>query len=568
MNSVVEKISFAIKKSGFDLSQEIIVTRPREDFGDYSTNIALLIAKQVSQSPREVAQKIVGELKGELDIKSAEVADPGFINIKMNDEWLEKQLALPHCLEKNLSGHTYIIEYSSPNIAKPMHVGHLRTTILGQALVNLYRTLGAEVVSWSHLGDWGVQFGKLIVGWKKWGDDKALKNDPIAELLRVYVKFHQEEKLDSSLTEEGRKVFKKLQEGDKESLALWEEFSKYSLVEFEKIYKRLGVKFDVCKGESTYNDKLQGIADRALELGVAKISEGAVIIALDEYNLPPLLIRKSDGATLYATADLALIEAKESYNKPEEIINVVGNEQTLYLQQCFAAARKLTDAGFYGRNFKLPKLTHVSYGFFRLASGKMSTRQGDLIRLEEVLDTAVKSARKLLLTKNDQLDQTELDKLAEEMGVAAVKYTDLMHDRHTDVVFDWEKMFTLEGNSIVYLMYTYARCNSLLQGGAEIRDQRAEGGENEVWTENERRLMLSLLEIDQAVAQSVTEYDPHHLLSHIYKIASDFSRFYNSDRILKTNEITQTRRIKIVQMAQEQLEVMFDVLGIAPPKKL
>ena len=339
MDMIEQIISEAIKRTSHSLPSQIIINRPRADFGDYSTNVALLIAKDTSQNPREMAEKIAGELKGEPYISSAEAAGPGFINLKVSDEWLEKQLTIPYQLEKFLSGHKYIIEYSSPNIAKPMHVGHLRTTILGQTLVNLYRILGAEVVSWSHLGDWGVQFGKLIAGWQKWGDYDALKNDPIEELLRVYVKFHQEEKADPSLTEQGRDVFKKLQSGEPKLKALWEEFTKYSLVEFEKIYKRLGVNFDVCKGESAYNDRLQAIVDRALSLGVARISEGAVIISLDEYNLPPLLIRKSDGATLYATADLALIEAKESYNKPEEIINVVGNEQTLYLQQCFAATK-------------------------------------------------------------------------------------------------------------------------------------------------------------------------------------------------------------------------------------
>jgi len=228
----------------------------------------------------------------------------------------------------------------------------------------------------------------------------------------------------------------------------------------------------------------------------------------------------------------------------------------------------LTEAGLYGRDFKLPKLTHVSYGFFRLATGKMSTRQGDLIRLDDVLDQATESARMLLLKKNDQLNQDKLGKLTEVMGVAAVKYTDLMHDRHTDVVFDWDKMFALEGNSVIYLMYTYARCNSLLSGVAVNSGQRTANNGYEAWTENERRLTLSLLETDQSIEKSVNEYDPHYLINHIYKVASDFSRFYNSDRILKTDANIQKRRIKIVEMVKDQLKIMFDVLGIIPPEKL
>lgn len=565
MNSLSEIIMNAMSKVGIQYSDPIVLTRGKEGFGDYSTNVAMQVAKGLLSTPREVGEKIVGELVGETAISRAEVAGPGFINIWTSDKWLEKQLELPHSPTKILAGHKYIIEYSSPNIAKPMHVGHLRTTILGQALVNLYRILGADVCAWSHPGDWGVQFGKLIVGWKKWGNEVALRENPIDELLRVYVKFHQEAKEHPELDDEGKSVFKALQNGDVEAKRYWNEFTIYSQKEFDATYDRLRVKFDVWKGESTYNDKLQNVVERALKCGAAEVSEGAVVIMLDDYNLPPLLIRKSDGATLYGTADLALIEAKSNQIGVEELITVVGNEQTLYLQQIKAAAEKLFDFEYFPKEFKMPKFTHVSHGFFRLVTGKMSTRQGDLIKLNDVLDQAVQKATKVLEEKNNELESSEQKELSEEIGVAAVKYTDLIHDRHTDVVFDWDNMFSLTGNSIVYLFYTNARCNSLLSKASDaenVHDQDLS------WTENEKKVVMAAMMIDEAIAKSVSNYDPHFILEHCYDLASLFSRFYNTDKILKVGPKVRERRIKIVKLVQSQLSLMFEILGINPPGKI
>jgi arginyl-tRNA synthetase len=565
MDSLEVKISNAIKDNGFNVSGKINLSRPNEEFGDYSTNIALQLAKESDKSPHQIAESIVKILKTKKGIESASVAGPGFINIKVSDEWLDGELQLPHLPEKILKDQKFIIEYSSPNIAKPMHVGHLRTTILGQSLVNLYRMVGADVCAWSHPGDWGVQFGKLIVGWQKWGDEAALKKSPIEELLRVYVKFHAEAKEHPELDEEGKAMFRALLEGDAEAVKLWKEFTVYSQKEFDKTYDRLKVSFDIWRGESEYNNKLQKLVDDALQKQVAKVSDGAVVILLDDDNLPPYLIRKSDGATLYATAEMVSVEERANHFCPEEIICVVGNEQTLHMQQSFAAAKKLANAGVYGKDFQLPKLTHVSYGFFRLTTGKMSTRQGELIRLDDVLDQAVNSAKKLLIEKNKDINQLNIDKLAEEMGVGAVKYTDLVHDRHTDVVFDWERMFALDGNSIVYMFYTNARCNSLLAKTSEPID---ESDFNESWSANERKVVLCALEIDNVIEKCVANYDPHFLLEHSYELASAFSRFYNSDKIIKVNARVRERRLKIVRLVQDQLKIMFDVLGITPPEKL
>jgi arginyl-tRNA synthetase len=574
MENINNTIIKAITESGFDIPTALFVTRPKEEFGDYSTNVALSIAKQAGKTPREVAEAIAEKLKNEEGIASVEIAGPGFINLRINNEWLEKELTLPHSVEKFLDGRRYIVDYSSPNIAKPMHVGHFRTTMLGQVLVNLYRYLGADVTAWSYPGDWGTQFGKLIVAWKKWGNREDLEAHPINELLRIYVKFHKEAKEDPKLETEARAELKLLQDNEPEAIKLWKEFSEYSKIEFDRMFNRLGVKFDVWRGESYYHDKVRSLVEKIKNSGVAIKSDGAYIISLDNEKLPPFLIEKSDGTTLYATHDLALMFDRVANYHPDEIVFVVGNEQTLHFQQLFPSVQKLAKAGVYGADFKLPKLYHVSYGFFRLASGKMSTREGEIIRLEDLLNEAVVKAKEMLAEKSPDLDADALAKLAETIGVGAVVYTDLVHDRHTDVVFDWDNMFSFDGNSIIYLLYTFARCNSLLKWAEDLTptlslEERGSSGSGERrWTENEKSVFLTSLELNEAIKKSVAEYDPHHILNHAYKLAAEFSRFYNSDTILKSPKLIRSRRLEIVQIVQEQLKFVFDLLGVEAPTRL
>ncbi len=568
MDSIETIIKTAILAEHHHAPDDVPITRPKEEYGDYSSPVSIGLSKTLKQEATNVAQVLAKRISAddhEHFVKSATVAGQGFINIMMSDTWYEAQLEQQMAPSPMLKGKKYIIEYSSPNIAKPMHVGHLRTTILGQVLVNLFRLVGGEVVAWSHPGDWGVQFGKLLVAWRKWGDEKALEEHPIGELLRVYVQFHQEEKNDPAIEGQGKAAFNALQQGDPELHHLWQHFTDLSMQEFNQMYALLGVSFDVWRGESAYNNKLHALVQKALKSGVAIKSDGAIIIPLDQPGVPPVLIQKSDGATLYATADLVTAEERVVEYHPDEMIYVVGNEQTLHLTQVFAAAEKLAKAGAYGPNFTLPKLTHVSYGFFRLTTGKMSTRQGELIRLDEVINQAILEAETMLKTKSPDLADNERAELAKNIGIAAVKYTDLQHDRHTDVVFDWSKMFALEGNSIVYLLYTNARCNSLLREAAKVEDT---GGETEEWTSHEKQLLKTLLELEVSVHKSVTNYDPHHLLDHVFHVASDFSRFYNSDSILKAPGPVRTRRLKLVERTRSQLKLLFDLLGVEAPQKL
>ncbi len=558
-------LSKAIVNAGFSSPDVVPYTRASAERGDFATSVAFGLAKTSGITSGDLAAKIVTELQKNDSIASAESAGAGFINFSLTDSWIADQLNQFNGFEHILTGRKYIIEYCSPNIAKPMHVGHLRTTILGQVLVNLYRALGAEVVAWSHPGDWGVQFGKLILGWEKWGNEADLEVNPIDELLRVYIKFHQEAKLNSALDSQAKETFRSLQNGDRHYLSFWQRFSDLSLIEFNRMFDLLGVKFDIWRGESAYNEDLQPLVDLSLEKGVAQISDGAVIIPL-EGEKTPMLIRKSDGATLYATSDLVSIASRVEEIHPDEIIYVVGHEQSLHLKQLFLAAEKLSDAGVYGAGFVLPKLTHVSYGFFRLTSGKMSTRQGEMIRLDEVLDQAIIKADELLVSKQSALSDNERRELAQKIGIAAVKYTDLVHDRQTDVVFDWSKMFALDGNSIIYLFYAFARCNSLLREAGEDHVQHQD--QTMPWESLERELVLELAEFQTALQKSINNYDPHHLLNHAYNVASQFSRLYNNLPILKSEEPFRSRRLKLTHAVKDRLQFVFNVLGVDAPERL
>ncbi len=565
INSAVHIMQKAVNDAGYEAPADLVVTRPKQEFGDYATPVALSLAKETKQKPEGIAQKIVAELRKNTLVESAESAGPGFINLNLSEQWLEQQLGQDQFSADLLKGRKYIIEYSSPNIAKPMHVGHLRATILGQVLVNLFHSLGGEVTAWSHPGDWGTQFGKLLVAWQKWGDEAALNKHPVDEMLRIYVKFHQEAEKDESLNNEARAALKALQQGDKALTSLWQRFTELSTDEFQQTYHLLGVSFDVWRGESAYNDRLHDLVKKALAAGVAETSEGAIIISLDEQNLPPFLIQKSDGASLYATSDLVSIAERTNEYRPDELIYVVGNDQSLHFQQLFAAAKRLTKAGVYSAHFALPKLAHVSFGLFRLVSGKMSTRKGETIRATDVVDEAIKQAESMLKDKNPDLSTSERQSLAQDIGIAAVKYTDLQHDRHTDVVFDWDKMFSLEGNSIVYLFYANARINSLLKESTKAKPSETK---TEGWSVHERKLLFTALELGDALKKSVAEYDPHFLLNHAYALANDFSRFYNSDQILKAPGPVRERRLALTKMVQQQLNLIFDILGVKAPERL
>ena len=535
-------------------------------FGDYSTNVALVLAKKENKSPREVAEEIVAKLKSlkELNVlvDKIEVAGPGFINF-----WLKKDVLIDNLIqiaqEKEKYGNSnigkgkiVIIDYSSPNIAKPFGIGHLRSTIIGQALYNLYKTLGYDVIGDNHLGDWGTQFGKLIYMIKK----KNVKDFDIQKLEELYVEFHKESE-DEAKAEQmesgAREWFKKLEEGDKEARQIWQKCVDISLDEFNRIYKILGINIDFAFGESYYESEMKELmsdpkVQRTLESG----EDGAEIVDLSSEGIKtPLMFLKSDGATTYATRDLATLRFRQRKWAPYLVIYEVGVEQTLHFQQVFAAAKLL---GIVPKDIKL---FHTAHGLYLAPDGKkFSTRHGKTIMLEEVLDEAVERARKL---------GNNSEEVAKQVGVGAIKYFDLMHSVQSDVVFDWDKIMNMEGNSGPYLQYTFARCNSVIQKAHDLKgfsDAKSLQGSSEKINSEEEILLRTLIKFDEIILSAASGFSPNLLCNYLFDVASKFNSFYNTNRILGSEN--ETFRLSLTNGVGQVLKNGLKLLGIECPEKM
>ena len=460
-----EKIKILIEKATENLQKEkvfpifeipkIEVEHPEEKiYGDYSTNVALKIAKISKENPMEIANNLGSRLKilGSKFFEKVEVAKPGFINFFLSKYFFINELKKilsekdRYGSSKLGKGKTVLIDYSSPNIAKPFGIGHLRSTIIGQTIYNIYKFLGWKCIGDNHTGDWGTQFGKLIVAIKKWGDEKNLEDLSINDLEKLYVKFHQEAESNLRLEEEGRVWFKKIEEGDKEARKIWKACVDISLKEFNRIYKLLGIKIDYAFGESFYETMLKSIIDEAVKKKVAIKSEGALIIKYPKNVLPPAMILKSDGATTYLTRDLATVKYRLKKWKPSLIIYEVGVDQTLHFKQLFQAVELLGWA-------KREKFFHVAHGLIRLKEGKFSTRKGLTVHLEDVLEGAIERAEEIIEKSETgrDLSDKERKEMAKIVGIGGVKYNDLSQHYSNDIVFDWDKILNLKGNSAPYL---------------------------------------------------------------------------------------------------------------------
>lgn len=520
------------------------------------------LAKEQRMAPPAIAAKLAAEIKeGELVL--APVPSGPYVNFSIRSENFDR-LAL-ESIEKlgsryggdEPNGQTVIVEYSSPNIAKPMSVGHLRTTIIGQILKQLYRFLGYEAIGINHLGDWGTQFGKLIVAYKNWGNEEALKKSPIEELLRIYVLFHQEAEKNPQLEEEGRKAFADLEKGDPTAHELWQRFRDLSLEEIDHIYRELGVSFEHVTGESFYEDKMSSVIERIEGKGLAEESEGALIVPLKEHGIKqPLLLRKKDGSSLYATRDLsAAIYRTETYH-PAKIIYVVGSEQRLHFQQFFKVLELL--------GYPADLFVHVDFGLVNLPEGKMSTREGRVIFLEALIEEAVSRAKKQLESREFEGD---LDQLARMVGISAIKYRDIFQPRNRSITFDWDEMLSTEGNSSVYLQYALVRMKSILRKGEkEARIDPAFAAHLE--SPYELELIKQLARFPEDVRLAALEYEPFHIADRLYEICQAFSRFYRECPVLSAPEPLRAARLTLVSATAQVLENGLGVLGIAMPEKM
>ncbi len=525
-----------------------IICPSDKNFGDYSTNIALVLAKKTKQNPHNIAKIFCKYLVSEQIFSKVEIAGVGFINFYLSERFILHTIKSKDLLSLKV-GHkqTIIIDYSSPNIAKPFGVGHLRSTIIGAATYNLYKFLGYRVIGDNHLGDWGTQFGKMIYAIMNWGDEKTIKKNPIIELQKLYVRFHNESQRNPILEDEARKWFKKLEENDKTAKAIWQKCVDWSMKEFNRIYQILGVKFDLILGESFYQNKIDAVISECEKHKITKVSDGALVVFLSDLTVPAML-KKSDGATTYLARDLAAIKYRIDQFSPVKIIYHVGNEQSLHFQQLFGVAKLLG----WDKNCEF---IYAGHGLIRTKEGKLSTRLGQTIYLENLIDLADKNARKLLASKEKSIQD---DERVKKIALGAIKYSDLSSNRKTDIVFDWKKMFALSGNSGPYLQYTYARANSVLKKAntGKLLDKIIIG------ESTERDILLQILKFNDTIVRAADNEAPSILAEYLYNLASDFNQFYDKFPILKSPPSIQQSRLAIVYLLSQAIKKGLNILGI------
>ena len=548
--------AFAEAFPGEDFANVKVVPATDPRFGDYQCNDALKIAKKVGLKPRDAAAKVAGRIGGALKV---EIAGPGFLNLTVSPEWLSGELAAlaaaPKCgIPQKGAGRRVVIDYSSPNAAKQMHIGHIRSTVIGCAIDRIFRALGYEVVADNHLGDWGTQFGILIKGYRECLTDDERANLTVATLEKCYVLSAAKAKEEDGVWKDAcRAELVKLQQGDAENLALWKRFIEISIGEFERMYSKLGVKFDTYRGESYYNPMMPGVVEKLLAAGLAKESEGALIVDLSEEKLGVAIVRKSDGGYNYTTSDLACVESRVKDYNPERIIYVTDDRQQLHFKQFFSIAEKM---GFTG-----VKLVHVPFGLMSYQGKAISTREGNLIKLDDLLAEAKRRALEIVAERGGD------ERLAEQIGYGAVKYADLSHDPATAIDFNWDKALALEGNSGPYLQYAYARVCSLLEK-AGIGESRPEGSAFAVETTAEKRLALQLLEFPGAVVRAAEAYKPSVLADYLFQTAQLYSSFYQSSPILKSEESVRNARLALCALFGDVLKTGLSLLGIETPRHI
>jgi len=570
--SMNKEITTLLKKI-FGAEALIEISIPDEElFGHYSTNFALRGAKTNGVPPIELAKEYAVRIAAGAPagyFQKVEAAAPGFINLWLSNETLQgefKKIVRDKKYGTGIIGKkkTIIVESSSPNIAKAMQVGHLRNTIIGAALGNILEYSGYRVVRWNYLGDWGTQFGKLIAAYKLWGDKKEVEKNPIETLQALYVRFHAEMKTDPALEKRGQEEFKKLEGGDKENRKLWEWFKKESLKEFERTYKALGVDFDVWLGENFFENEMKPIVKELLKKKIAERSEGAVIVPLEAVGLPPALIEKSDGASIYLTRDIAGLRYRLKKYKPEKILYVVGNEQALHFEQLFSIATMLGMDGI--------ELKHIKYGLV-LGEGrkKLSTRAGTAQILKDVIDEAIAKAREIVEAKSPDISVKEKIEIASVIAMGALKYNDLKENRATDIVFNWEKMLDFSGDSAPYLQYTYARLKSIVRKSkiqrSKIQPKAADIATLERTTE--LALMRKLFEFPDIVERAAELYSTSTLATYLYKLAVTMNKFYETTPILKDEDASRlAARLLLIEVATDVLRKGLGLLGIKTLEKI
>ena len=528
------------------------------------------LAKTLRKAPPIIAKEIAEKLEPALKAAAAPIAEiqvvGAYINFYLDQQAVAKDVIAAILTQQAQYGDANIgnggnvpIDLSSPNIAKPFSMGHLRSTVIGNALANIMEKLGYNPIRINYIGDWGTQFGKLIVAYKKWGSEEAVRENPIPELLRLYVKFHELAKEDESLDDEGREWFRKLEEGNEEATALWTWFRVESLKSFNKTYELMGVQFDSYNGEAFYNDKMDRVVTLLEEKGLLVEDEGAMVVKLDEFDMPPCLIKKRDGATLYATRDLAsALWRKDNYDFAQAIY-VVGGEQRLHFRQVFAVLKKM---GYDWAD----NMHHIPFGMMLKDGKKMSTRKGQVILLEEVFQQAINDVKKVIAEKNPNLPNA--DEVAKQVGVGAIIFHDLKNFRLNDINFSWEDMLTFEGETGPYVQYTHARACSILrkagyeEGAAVELPQGALEGP-EAWA-----VVTLLNSFPNVVKRAGEEFDPSLIGKYVIDLAQSFNKFYANVRVLSEDASVKTARLQLVAATAQVIREGLRLLGLQAPQEM
>ena len=561
---LAKKLSDALAAAGLPAAGELtLASDPR--FGDYQTNAALILGKQRNENPRVLAEKIVAHFVTDDLCEPPAVAGAGFINFTLRPAAVaEKTMEVLRDdrlgVAEAKSTQRIVIDFGSPNVAKPMHVGHIRSTVLGDALARIAQFLGHEVIRDNHIGDWGTQFGMVIYGWKNLLDRQALQRNPLAEIVRIYKETNERAARDPEVREACRQELIKLQAGDKENLDIWNECVAFSMQDFERVYKLLDIHYDIQCGESFYHDRLSGVVERLLESGIAEISEGAVVVFFrknSELADKPLIIRKRDGGFNYATTDLATIDYRMNDLKADAVWYVVGAPQILHFKQIFEIAR---------REGYTAELRHITFGSILGEDRKlMKTRSGENVPLRELLEEACKRARKITEEKNPQLSDDEKSDIAQKIGIGAVKYADLSQYRMTDYVFSWDKMLSLQGNTAPYLQNAYVRIRSIFRKAGESAPRI---GELVLADSAEINLAKRLCQFAESVPQVLNDFRPNILANYLFEAANSFHTFYEACPVLKSEEPTRSSRLALCDLTARVLKHGLGLLGIQVPEKM
>lgn len=568
---IAEEISKVVNLEKAKILENVEVPKDTSN-GDFAFP-CFILAKELKKAPAIIATELKDKILENLEnsnmasIIADVVSVNGFLNFKLNKEEIAKEVISEFSKQKEDYGSSklnkpqnIIIDYSSPNIAKPFHIGHLRSTVIGGALYNIYKYLGYNVTGINHLGDWGTQFGKLIEGYKRWGTEYNIEENPIDELTKIYVRINNLCKEDESVLEECRNNFKKLEEKDPYCVELWQKFRSLSLKEFQRVYDILGTKFDSLNGEAFYSDKMPEVIDLLQKSGKLVDSEGAKVVNLDEKNIPPCLIIKSNGSTTYATRDLAAIMYRARTYDFDKAIYVTSYEQALHFKQVFETAKYLGLDEKYTNG-----LEHVPFGMVQLKTGKMSTREGNIIKLEDLLNEAIEKSKEIIENKNPNLENKE--EVAKMVGVGAVIFNDLSNSRIKDEVFDWNIMLNFNGETGPYVQYICVRTKSVLEKAGYIPDAN-KINVAKLNDEDSKNIINTLYNFNQTLKNVTEKEEPSILARYLINLAEQYSSFYNNCHILGEEQETQDARLYLTYMVKIVLEKGLNLLGIQVPDKM